>query len=336
MAKLPLYELLINEDEETGVDFISLVSSPAIEYDWVAFSAQKISIDYDDTLSTKRGQELASRLIAQGVDLYVISARNDKEGMLELTNKLGIDLNKVFATGSNKAKVEKVNELGITKHYDNNSDVVKALGTIGEQFVVEPKSGENKDEFISRCIAVEIGDGMEAEQAAAVCYTKWDKKSFSFKTTDKQIISGAAMIPDKPIYRRGKNGEEYNVVFSKETIQKIVERYFKNQYGTNFNLQHKKNMLADGVYLIESFIIDSERGIKTPEGFDELPDGSWFISCKVDNEEIWNDYIKSGKFKGFSVEGLFTDRRVEMVSNVQEAIDLIDKLQLNKTNIQII
>jgi hypothetical protein len=333
MAKLPLYELLINEDEETGVDFISLVSSPAIEYDWVAFSAQKISIDYDDTLSTKRGQELASRLIAQGVDLYVISARNDKEGMLELTNKLGIDSNKVFATGSNKAKVEKVNELGITKHYDNNSDVVKALGTIGEQFVVEPKSGENKDEFISRCIAVEIGDGMEAEQAAAVCYTKWDKKSFSFKTTDKQIISGAAMIPDKPIYRRGKNGEEYNVVFSKETIQKIVERYFKNQYGTNFNLQHKKNMLADGVYLIESFIIDSERGIKTPEGFDELPDGSWFISCKVDNEEIWNDYIKSGKFKGFSVEGLFTDRRVEMVSNVQEAIDLIDKLQLNKTNI---
>lgn len=333
MAKLPLYELLINEDEETGVDFIALVDSPAIEYDWVAFAAQKISIDYDDTLSTKRGQELASRLIAQGVDLYVISARGDKEGMLELTNKLGIDSSKVFATGSNKSKVEKVNELGITKHYDNNSDVVKALGTIGEKFIVEPKAGENKDEFISRCIAVEVGDGMETEQATAVCYSKWDKKSFSFKTTDKQIISGAAMIPDKPIYRRGKDGEEYNVVFSKETIQKIVERYFKNQYGTNFNLQHKKNMLADGVYLIESFIIDSERGIKTPEGFDELPDGSWFISCKVDNEDIWNDYIKSGKFKGFSVEGLFTDRRVEMVSNVQEAIALIDKLQLNKQNI---
>lgn len=435
MAKLPLYELLINEDEETGVDFIALVDCPAIEYPWVAFSnqfetysdypkaasenakraidlkekynldcgtqvgwirasqlangenlsretiarmsgferhrqnskgdpkedcgalmwlawggdegiewasrklkqidlaAQKISIDYDDTLSTKRGQELASRLIAQGVDLYVISARGDKEGMLELTNKLGIDSSKVFATGSNKAKIEKVNELGITKHYDNNSDVVKALGTIGEQFVVEPKAGENKDEFISRCIAIEVGDGMDAEQAAAVCYSKWEKKNFNFKTTDKQIISGPAMIPDKPIYRRGKNDEEYNVVFSKSTIQKIVERYFKNQYGNNFNLQHKQNMLADGVYLIESFIIDSMRGIKAPEGFEDLPDGTWFISCKVDNEAIWNEYIKSGKFKGFSVEGLFTDRRVEMISNVQEAINLIDKLQLNKQNI---
>jgi hypothetical protein len=333
MAKLPLYELLINEDEETGVDFIALVDSPAIEYDWVAFASQKISIDYDDTLSTLRGQELASRLIAQGIDLYVISARNDKEGMLELTDKLGIPESKVFATGSNKAKIEKVNELGISKHYDNNSDVVKELGKIGEQFIVEPKSGESQDEFVSRCIGVEVNGGMSQEQAAAVCYAKWEKKGFSFKTTDKHIISGPAMIPDQPIYRRGKDGEEYNVVFTKSTIQKIVERYFKNQYNSNFNLQHKKNMLAEGVYLIESFIIDSMRGIKAPEGFEDLPDGSWFISCKVDNEEIWNDYIKSGKFKGFSVEGLFTDRKVELVSNVEQAIALVDKLKLNKQNI---
>lgn len=435
MAKLPLYELLINEDEETGVDFIALVDSPAIEYDWVAFksefetysdypkaasenakralelrdeykldcgtqvgwtranqlangenisretiarmsgferhrenskgdpkedcgalmwlawggdegiewasrklkqidlASEKISIDYDDTLSTSRGQELASRLIAQGVDLYVISARNDKQGMLELTDKLGIPESKVFATGSNKAKVEKVQELGISKHYDNNAEVVKALGTIGEKFIVEPKAGESQDEFVSRCIGVEVNGGMSQEQAAAVCYAKWEKKGFSFKTTDKHIISGPAMIPDQPIYRRGKDGEEYNVVFTKSTIQKIVERYFKNQYNSNFNLQHKKNMLADGVYLIESFIIDSMRGIKAPEGFEDLPDGSWFISCKVDNEEIWNDYIKSGKFKGFSVEGLFTDRKVEMVSNVEQAIALVDKLKLSKQNI---
>jgi hypothetical protein len=435
MTKLPLYELLINDDEETGVDFIALVDSPAIEYDWVAFSqqfetyndypkaasanakraielkekydlkcgtqvgwvrasqlakgenisretiarmsafqrhkknstgdpkedcgalmwlawggdegvewasrklqqidlvAEKISIDYDDTLSTSRGQELASRLIAQGVDLYVISARADKDGMLELTNKLGIDSSKVFATGSNKAKIEKVNELDITKHYDNNSDVVKELGKIGEKFIVEPKAGESQDEFVSRCVGVEVNGGMSQEQAAAVCYAKWEKKGFSFKTTDKQIISGPAMIPDQPIYRRSKDGEEYNVVFTKSTIQKIVERYFKNQYNSNFNLQHKKNMLAEGVYLIESFIIDSMRGIKAPEGFEDLPDGSWFISCKVDNEEIWNDYIKSGKFKGFSVEGLFADKKVEMITNVQQAIEFIDKLQINKTKI---
>jgi hypothetical protein len=339
MAKLPLYELLINEDEETGVDFISLVSSPAIEYDWVAFESQfETYSDYPKAASenAKRAIELKEKY------------------NLDCGTQVGWVRASQLANGENLSRETIARMSGFERHRENSKgDPKEDCGALMwlawggdegvewasrklkqiDEFVVEPKAGEDKNEFISRCISVEVGNGIEQEQAAAICYTKWDKKNFNFKTTDKQIISGAAMIPDKPIYRRSKDGEEYNVVFSKETIQKIVERYFKNQYGTNFNLQHKKNMLADGVYLIESFIIDSERGIKTPEGFDELPDGSWFISCKVDNEEIWNDYIKSGKFKGFSVEGLFTDRKVEMVSNVQEAIALIDKLQLNKTNI---
>jgi hypothetical protein len=339
MAKLPLYELLINEDEETGVDFIALVDSPAIEYDWVAFESQfETYSDYPKAASenAKRAIELKEKY------------------NLDCGTQVGWVRASQLANGENLSRETIARMSGFERHRENSKgDPKEDCGALMwlawggdegiewasrklkqiDEFVVEPKAGEDKNEFISRCISIEVGNGIEQEQAAAICYTKWEKKSFSFKTTDKQIISGPAMIPNQSIYRRSKDGEEYNVIFSKETIQKIVERYFKNQYVTNFNLQHKKNMLADGVYLIESFIIDSSRGIKTPEGFEDLPDGTWFISCKVDNEEIWNDYIKSGKFKGFSVEGLFTDRRVEMVSNVQEAIDLIDKLQLNKTNI---
>lgn len=339
MAKLPLYELLINEDEETGVDFIALVDSPAIEYDWVAFSNQfETYSDYPKAASenAKRAIELKEKY------------------NLDCGTQVGWVRASQLANGENLSRETIARMSGFERHRQNSKgDPKEDCGALMwlawggdegiewasrklkqiDEFVVEPKAGEDKNEFISRCISVEVGNGIDQEQAAAICYTKWEKKSFSFKTTDKQIISGPAMIPDKPIYRRGKNDEEYNVVFSKSTIQKIVERYFKNQYGNNFNLQHKQNMLADGVYLIESFIIDSSRGIKTPEGFEDLPDGTWFISCKVDNEAIWNEYIKSGKFKGFSVEGLFTDRRIEMVSNVQEAINLIDKLQLNKTNI---
>lgn len=96
----------------------------------------KISIDYDDTLSTPRGMKLAERLILEGYVVYVISARHDKEPMLSRTEKLGIPDSRVYATGSNKNKIEKVKELGITKHYDNNSDVVKELGNKGEQFRV--------------------------------------------------------------------------------------------------------------------------------------------------------------------------------------------------------
>ena len=92
----------------------------------------KVSFDYDGTLSTKRGFNLAKKLKSEGADLFIISARNDKQGMLRVAKELGIPTDKVFPTGSNKAKVEKVKELNIFKHYDNNPDVVKELDKIGK------------------------------------------------------------------------------------------------------------------------------------------------------------------------------------------------------------
>lgn len=158
------------------------------------------------------------------------------------------------------------------------------------------------------------------------------KTRFAFKGDDeKRIISGPAMIPDMPIYRRNDKGEEWEVMFKKPTIQRIIEKFFKAQNTGNFNLEHKRNLLADGVYLIESFMIDSERGINAPEGFKDLPDGTWFISCKVDNETIWNDFIKSGRFNGFSVEGYFAEKPVE--EQVNEVEDFISKLKQLKSNI---
>jgi hypothetical protein len=83
---------------------------------------------------------------------------------------------------------------------------------------------------------------------------------------------------------------------------------------------HNSNKMIDGVYMIESFLIDKERGINAPKGY-ELTDGSWFGSYKIDNDEIWNDFIKSGEFKGFSVEGLF--KTVKIDEKPQNIIDEI-------------
>jgi hypothetical protein len=99
------------------------------------FAGVKISIDYDDTLSTDKGKELAKRLIADGEIVYIISARNDVDGMLGVAESLGIPKSRVYATGSNNAKVQKIKDLGIEKHYDNNADVIKELGTIGSKFM---------------------------------------------------------------------------------------------------------------------------------------------------------------------------------------------------------
>ena len=98
------------------------------------YKGQKISFDYDDTLSTARGMGLALHEKFMGAELYIISARNNKQSMLETADRLGIPHNRVFATGSNLAKIQKVKDLNISKHYDNNEDVIQQLGNRGIQF----------------------------------------------------------------------------------------------------------------------------------------------------------------------------------------------------------
>ena len=97
-------------------------------------ASEKVSFDYDETLSTVRGTQLAEEWINKGADVYIISARQEKDGMLTRAKALNIPESRVYATGSNKAKVEKVKELGITIHYDNNAEVIKELGEVGRLF----------------------------------------------------------------------------------------------------------------------------------------------------------------------------------------------------------
>jgi hydroxymethylpyrimidine pyrophosphatase-like HAD family hydrolase len=97
----------------------------------VNLAQEKISFDYDGTLSTKKGSDLAKELIADNT-IYIISARSNKFGMISKAKELGIQLSRVYATGSNKEKIEKIKELGIDIHYDNNNDVVNELGNIGK------------------------------------------------------------------------------------------------------------------------------------------------------------------------------------------------------------
>jgi len=94
-------------------------------------AATKVSFDYDGTLTKASAIRRAMDLITKGVDVYIISARNEVSGMLKIARRVGIPESRVYATGSNKAKIEKVKELGITTHYDNNVDVVRALPGVG-------------------------------------------------------------------------------------------------------------------------------------------------------------------------------------------------------------
>jgi hypothetical protein len=136
---------------------------------------------------------------------------------------------------------------------------------------------------------------------------------------EKRIISGPLMVSDLPIYRRDSSGEYYGV-FQKEDIYNLRNKFFKQSLDKSVNIMHDSAQMVDGVYMIESFLIDSERGIFSPKGYN-LTDGSWFGSYKVDNDDIWNDFIKTGEFKGFSVEGLFNTVKIE-----DKPLDLIEQI----------
>ena len=147
---------------------------------------------------------------------------------------------------------------------------------------------------------------------------------FKIQDADKRIVSGFFMIADLPIMRANENGEKFYVVFKKDTINKIVNKFFKQGYSNNINIIHDKSNEAKGVYVIESLIIDKERGINTPKGFDEVPDGSWWGSMRVENDEVWQQ-IKDGVFNGFSVEGLFSqdnprDIKEKIITKIRDVV----------------
>jgi len=131
-----------------------------------------------------------------------------------------------------------------------------------------------------------------------------NEQKFQVISDDKRIISGCAMLADTPIFRSDANFGDYYVAFSKDTIVKIVQKYFKKGYQNNVNLMHDPTQIETGVTMFESFISDKTRGILPMKGFEDAPDGSWFVSMLVENDEVWQQ-VKEGKINGFSIEGIF-------------------------------
>jgi hypothetical protein len=297
-----------------------------------------------------------------------------------------------------------------------------------KQLFVEPNKGEREDEFIPRCISYVVGEGKTEDQAAAICYSKWENKGQSFQESysdypkaasenakialrwaeengwgecgtpvgkaranqlakgepisrdtiarmaaferhrqnsqkelgdgcgrlmwlawggdagiewaqrkleqiDKQkmqafavvndeerIVVGPAMIPDLPIYRRDETGEYY-VFFDKKTIETIALKFYAKGFQQNANEMHAK--AVDGITFFQSWIADESKGIPKMKQFENLPDGTWFLGAKVENDETWAK-VKDGTFKGFSVEGMFDMTEIKMRKS---ADDIIAKLR---------
>ena len=146
---------------------------------------------------------------------------------------------------------------------------------------------------------------------------------------EKRELLGVALIPDFPIYRRDEQGEYY-ITFNAESIRKIAIDFYKKLNVNMADVEHSHDM-ENGITYFQSLIIDKGQGI-CPTAFKDLPDGTWLVGCKVDNDEVWNA-VKSGEVKGFSIDGYFhaepekQEEKPEEKSTIDSLDDLFDWLE---------
>lgn len=130
-------------------------------------------------------------------------------------------------------------------------------------------------------------------------------QEFKFAEVDKEkrILMGAALIPNKPIYRKNKDSEYY-IYFSQATVRKASELFFIRGNQNNSTLEHQLEL--KGLTTVESWIVESEQDKSRMYDFN-VPIGTWMISVKVNNDKVWQQ-VKAGEVKGFSIEGFFAEK----------------------------
>jgi hypothetical protein len=131
---------------------------------------------------------------------------------------------------------------------------------------------------------------------------------------EQRILLGAVLIPNQPIYRN-QDGQEFNIVFPAETIKQVQQNFSRQGYLNNSTIEHSGQQIND-VTFVETWIKEDEVHDKSVRyGFNE-PVGTWFAAMKVNNDEIWNDYVKTGKVKGFSIDGVFDLEKINLNSDI--------------------
>jgi hypothetical protein len=149
---------------------------------------------------------------------------------------------------------------------------------------------------------------------------------------EKRLIVGPALIPGIRIPRINEETlEEYDITFSEDTVELAAQLYMKRLYNNQTNIEHSQDV--SGVSVVESWIISDPEMDKSKSLGLNLPKGSWMTALKVDNDGLWNDYIKSGKVKGISIEALLEYKEVKMSEedkNLQEIKNLLNEFYSTK------
>ena len=172
--------------------------------------------------------------------------------------------------------------------------------------IVELLIDETEDIFGIQAISLVANPAIEK---GWVALNKDNFLSLAKVDEDKRILVGPALIPNKNIPRYSEEDGEYLVYFSEDTIAQAQELFMNGLKGNNSTLEHKEEI--NGVSVIETWIKEDKNDKSNLYGFSDLPIGSWLVKMKVYNDDVWKQ-VKKGELKGFSIEGFFVDKAIEM------------------------
>lgn len=326
---LPIYELKISEklNDDAEVSYIALVDEPAIKKDFLAFK--------DEFINPNKG-ESKDDFIGRCMS-YVVGEGKDQDQAYAICESLWTNHfdSQFVETYDDYPKAASENAKTALRWAEENG--WGSCGTpVGKARANQLANGEPLSrETIARMAAFERhrqnSDRPLGEGCGRLMWLAWggdagiewatrkleqiDKEKMSMKASrhstyfkidneEQRIISGPLMLADELIYRNNERFGEHYVKFTAETIKQIAIKFAKKKYQNRVNLMHDSNQVVDGVTMFETFLVDKKRGIQPMTEYKEVADGSWFGSFYVENDMVWQE-VKAGKFRGFSVEGMF-------------------------------
>lgn len=339
---LPIYRLDIIEDDSSDVevDFVALVDRPAIERTFQMFKADEFvepnageshddfigrcmqyvaaneDVDLDQAYAICESK-WSSEKFAESYSDYPEAVKNNAKAALKWAEENG--------WGSCGTPVGKIRANQLANGEPISLETVKRMYS----FLSRHKTNAEKSKgYGDGCgqLMYDAWGGASALSWAESKIRQAEKNGFAIQDEEERIISGPLMLANKPIFRFDSYGEYY-VFFTPETIKKIVQKVFRKGYQSNVNIMHDGDKAVDGVTMFESWIVDRAKGKMPMKGYEDAADGSWFGSYKVNNDKVWSE-IKAGKYKGFSVEGIFNYIKADQINSDEEKMrQIIDILQ---------
>jgi len=162
-----------------------------------------------------------------------------------------------------------------------------------------------------------------SEPAIQADFMLFSDTEIKFKAIDdkRRILTGPAMRPNIKIKRYNDLGELYYGIFTEDVVRQAAEMFFKKGSNTNqTSLEHE--FIIDGVFVFESWLVENPQMDKSKElGFTGVKKGDWFVSMKVDNEAVWNNYLKTGIIRGYSVEARLDEKEIDTIKMISAVLD---------------